>query len=281
MLEKLMRKESKGFTLVEMAIVLVIIGIILAAVMKGRDLISSGEETRQEQSYFQKWLTITNDYYKATKRPLGDGTKYGGYLDTSDGYSDTLYAWNSDARDGVFNATNTVGMDPCMLIKSNLNDLPSTGTYKCPEDLNPFETMLDTEFSGKIRTYVAWLNYTLTLQDSQGRNGGTNNEMRRKNVLAFINVPIAYAKRLDSTIDGTVDGAAGKCLNITGDDGTPITVNEDILKNGADSADISTATLTTSGNAGDTDPITCTPTDWETGSEDRDVLYTVGIVLDY
>jgi prepilin-type N-terminal cleavage/methylation domain-containing protein len=277
MLNRLVHQKEKGFTLVEMAIVLVIIGIILAAVMKGRDLISSGEETRQEQSFFQKWLTITNDYYKATKRPLGDGKKYGGFETTSDGYSDTLYAWNSAARDMVFNATNTVGMDPCMLVKSNLNDL-STGTNTCPESLNPFQTMLDTEFSGKVRTYVAWLNYTLTLDDATG--SGT--ELRRKNVLAFINVPIAYAKRLDSTIDGTVDGAAGKCLNLTGTDGTPITVDSNILNNGLDWTDISSTNyVTTSGGGESSDAQTCTPADWATDAGNRDVLYTVGIVLDY
>jgi hypothetical protein len=183
----------------------------------------------------------------------------------------------------VFNATNTVGMDPCMLVKSNLNDLSVSGNNnKCPEALNPFQTMLDTEFSGKVRTYVAWLNYIIRLPDAQGRNGGTNHEMRRKNVLAFINVPIAYAKRLDSTIDGTVDGATGKCLNLTGTNGSPITVDENILDNGLDWGSITSASqVTTSGGGKSSDAKTCQPIDWATDALNRDVLYTVGIVLDY
>ncbi|NNG01461.1 MAG: prepilin-type N-terminal cleavage/methylation domain-containing protein, partial [Desulfobacteraceae bacterium] len=34
-----MLRENKGFTLVEMAIVLILIGIIIGAVVKGKDLV--------------------------------------------------------------------------------------------------------------------------------------------------------------------------------------------------------------------------------------------------
>ncbi|OQX60204.1 MAG: hypothetical protein B5M56_11265 [Desulfococcus sp. 4484_241] len=39
-------RNNRGFTLIEMAIVLIIIGIILGAVVKGKDLIRSGEQKK-------------------------------------------------------------------------------------------------------------------------------------------------------------------------------------------------------------------------------------------
>ena len=39
-------RNSKGFTLVELAIVLVIIGIILGAVLKGQELVNSAKAKR-------------------------------------------------------------------------------------------------------------------------------------------------------------------------------------------------------------------------------------------
>ncbi|PIX86479.1 MAG: prepilin-type cleavage/methylation domain-containing protein, partial [Nitrospirae bacterium CG_4_10_14_3_um_filter_53_41] len=41
-----MVKNNKGFTLVELAIVLVIIGIILGAVLKGQELITNAKTKR-------------------------------------------------------------------------------------------------------------------------------------------------------------------------------------------------------------------------------------------
>ena len=38
--------NNKGFTLIEMAIVLIIIGIIIGAVVKGKDLVRSAEQKR-------------------------------------------------------------------------------------------------------------------------------------------------------------------------------------------------------------------------------------------
>lgn len=41
-----MKRRVKGFTLVELAIVLVIIGIILGAILKGQDLIAQSRAKR-------------------------------------------------------------------------------------------------------------------------------------------------------------------------------------------------------------------------------------------
>lgn len=71
-------KSNKGFTLVEMAIVLVIIGIILGAVIKGQDLIAGAKEKKFKSevdqlatayySYFDKYSRVPGDDNTAVAR---------------------------------------------------------------------------------------------------------------------------------------------------------------------------------------------------------------------
>lgn len=62
-------KGNKGFTLVEMAIVLVIIGIILGAVVKGNDLITSAKQKSVMQIPTKWEIPIWNYYDKKGKFP--------------------------------------------------------------------------------------------------------------------------------------------------------------------------------------------------------------------
>ena len=64
--------NEKGFTLIEMAIVLIIIGIIIGAVVKGKDVIKSAEQKRLYNSFIREWQTAYNNYYDRTGWILGD-----------------------------------------------------------------------------------------------------------------------------------------------------------------------------------------------------------------
>jgi len=64
--------NSKGFTLIVMAIVLIIIGIIIGAVVKGKDLASSAEQKRLYSKFLNSWEVAYNAYYDRTGRILGD-----------------------------------------------------------------------------------------------------------------------------------------------------------------------------------------------------------------
>ncbi|CAH2032367.1 type II secretion system protein [Trichlorobacter ammonificans] len=64
-------KGNKGFTLVEMAIVLVIIGVILGAVIKGQDLIAGAKE-KKFKSEIDQLATAYYTYFDKYSRVPGD-----------------------------------------------------------------------------------------------------------------------------------------------------------------------------------------------------------------
>ena len=64
--------NNKGFTLIEMAIVLIIIGIIIGAVVKGKDVIRSAEQKKIYTKLLNAWELSYNSYYDRTGWILGD-----------------------------------------------------------------------------------------------------------------------------------------------------------------------------------------------------------------
>jgi len=77
-----MIKNEKGFTLVELAIVLVIIGIIIGAVLKGQDLIESARH-KQIVNELKKWELATWAYLDMYARFPGDSERSGVIADTT------------------------------------------------------------------------------------------------------------------------------------------------------------------------------------------------------
>jgi prepilin-type N-terminal cleavage/methylation domain-containing protein len=69
-------RNNKGFTLVEMAIVLVIIGIILGAVVKGQDLIVNAK-AKQLATTVRQWQSLAYAYMDRTGRLPGDAGRDG------------------------------------------------------------------------------------------------------------------------------------------------------------------------------------------------------------
>jgi len=66
------RQSQQGFTLVEMAVVLVIIGVILSAVMIGRDVQRNSEYVKIRQTFINQWAVAYNAYWQRTGGPVGD-----------------------------------------------------------------------------------------------------------------------------------------------------------------------------------------------------------------
>ena len=64
--------RQSGFTLVEMAIVLVIIGLILGAVSIGKDLQRDAEYAKVKQKFVDQWVTAYNTHYQRAGVVVGD-----------------------------------------------------------------------------------------------------------------------------------------------------------------------------------------------------------------
>jgi len=113
--------KSKGFTLVELAIVLVIIGIILGAILKGQELIKNAKMKRLYNQYRELAAAIYTYYDKYGKFPgddnlastRWDGASNGngnGWIDgtrfcNADGDTESCWAWDHLRRAGIISGS--------------------------------------------------------------------------------------------------------------------------------------------------------------------------------
>jgi prepilin-type N-terminal cleavage/methylation domain-containing protein len=199
-------KQSRGFTLVEMAIVLVIIGIILAGVMKGRDIIRGAQLKQFSQGYGQKWVTIATAYFDKTGQHLCDGAVNGGGAAlSSDGLMDGVQLGGvgvaTATQNTVLGVLKAVGVDPCALIKSDLENL--TVANNCAKNLNPFERTVDGEFSGRVNVGLAVNAFTVTM----------NGIASKRNCVVLVDLPLDIAIGMDTVIDGQARGDNGAVVN--------------------------------------------------------------------
>lgn len=189
-------KSTSGFTLIEMAIVLVIIGIIIGAVMKGRDLIKSAQIKNAYETFFAGHYKIIGSYYDKTGKILADGTINGGTGANPDGWMDNI-ALNSGARrSNLINTLNSVGIDICSLVKSNL-----TAGECGPNSINIGQISLDGEFARQ----TVWIGYYY------GNFSGRN-----RNYLRIQGIPTDFAISLDRMIDGVANCASGSFVAVPG-----------------------------------------------------------------
>lgn len=262
--------KQAGFTLVELSIVLFIIGIIMASVMKGQDIIASARATKVQQGYFLKWLEIVNGYHEITGKILCDGVENGGptgpYAGPEDGFMDGITYDNdySDSRRStLFIRLRQTGIDPCTMINGNLFDLDVTNPSVCENDLNIYEYMLNSENTGKQQVTLGLTNLNIDLDDND-----TTSPVFHRNIIIFLNVPLDYAIRLDKTLDGYADGEHGKCVNMSGN----------VIGRPEDNP------YTTLGNAGLSNGNNRTSHPWpgpDSDSSSIDNLFALGIMLDY
>lgn len=202
------RKQGKlsGFTLVEMAIVLVIIGIILAGVMKGRDIVRSSQVKQFAQGFASKWVTIAQTYYDKSGQMLTDGLVNGGTVTLTDGRMDGILGGDTAAGNAVLLYLKTLGIDPCTIIKTDVFDgdtIAAATSGGCPNNMNPFTRTADGEITGKVSVSVGFASFTVTQSGLASV----------RNAIYLVDVPLDVAMALDTVIDGNARGEGGVVIN--------------------------------------------------------------------
>ncbi len=186
--------EKAGFTLIEMAIVLVIIGLIIGAVMKGRDLIKSAQIKNAYETFFAAHYKLIGSYYDRTGRILGDGWINGG-SGRPNGTMDNVYLGSAGNRRRIVRALRNAGIDMCSLVKSNIT------SNECGRNgINIGQIALNGEYTRS----TVWVGYYY----------GTFNG-RVKNYLRIQNIPTDFAIALDKMIDGVSNCQSGSFVAIS------------------------------------------------------------------
>lgn len=176
-----MRKSSlrneKGFTLIEMAIVLVIIGLILGAVIKGKDVMNSAKQKKFYTNFVKTWELATASYYDRTGNLLGDSTVNGGTAATKDGIFDNLAGNAFGAVDTTLKA---VGLEVPVSNTANSGQYTYTGTYSGSQTVT-------------LYLYNLYSHY----------------DLRSRNALYLTNMPTDLAIALDTIVDGEANAQTG------------------------------------------------------------------------
>ncbi len=178
-----MRKSNRGFTLVELAIVLIIIGLILGMVFKGRQLIDSAK-VKHLVAQYNKIQAAVNTFYERYGFYPGDGCNSPAPNSVSD---------CGNTKNGVLNTDNEKAAFWHLLI--NVTHILSAGDRKSsigvPWQISSY---------GNVR----------------GRNGNYLYFSQQENSFNAASVPVKYICVMDQMVD---DGEAtsGDILFVTGD----------------------------------------------------------------
>jgi prepilin-type N-terminal cleavage/methylation domain-containing protein len=105
-------RQPKGFTLVEIAIVLVIIGLLLGGILKAAELITSARVrqliTRQEgiktafYAFEERFRAIPGDYAQATINIRGGTQNGNGRIESTTVPNESILAWEHLSQAGFF-----------------------------------------------------------------------------------------------------------------------------------------------------------------------------------
>ncbi|MDH5302070.1 MAG: prepilin-type N-terminal cleavage/methylation domain-containing protein [Gammaproteobacteria bacterium] len=181
------KSNQSGFTLIELAVVLVIIGIILGAVLKGQELINSSK-VKKVQSDIHSMETMMLNYYDRKGRWPGDCN-----LDGNVGF--TL------PNNSVATALNAVATDPSAI--------------SC-EATSPVENQ-DTAFADLRAAGVAPRSTTNASLGKHVLDGAYNIGYTRDtatgataNAIVAYGIPSWMAKMIDVATDGAENGKSGR-----------------------------------------------------------------------
>ncbi len=192
-----------AFTIMELGIVLLIIGALLAAIMVGRDVVRNAQIKRFHQQFVMKWVGIASSYYDRTGNLFADGGPHGGQGAFAVGSMDGVIAFNSPNAMKILRGA---GLDPCTLVKSNTANAPRF-LFDPPDECNgraASQYRISGEYSGEqvVSIYFVTANFA------------TRKGTSLRHALILNHVPTDVAIALDTAIDGVPDGRDGNVLSM-------------------------------------------------------------------
>jgi len=237
---KIRKKKRSGFTLIELSIVLIIIGLLLAAIMKGKDLIKNAEIKKFYNNFIKQWEIIYTSYYDRTGKVLGaplvikdNNGKYFEYNDFIGGdMADSNYdIVIRDPRRLRMIYPNEVRTDNGWMA----NQIIAAG-LKTPEIVRGYPNIYDLSASelGKTTVIITFgsdpatedqlviSKYATSVSGNSAKNDGNvvtssasdltlnGQGSSRGNLMFIINLPFDVAAQIDKIIDGVADGKKGR-----------------------------------------------------------------------
>jgi prepilin-type N-terminal cleavage/methylation domain-containing protein len=262
----------KGFSLIEIGIVMVVIGLIIAAVMKGKDVIRGAENKEVTKTFMDKWVNVADTFYDKTGYNLTADGNTSLMMTVADGYVDT------NCTNVIDEAAERGGVDVRKIVKAGGND-------------NICTRLVTGEFTSEALIGVGFASAYVKTDDDRYVD---NADVVARNLVVFGNVPADIVHAFEKLYDTKVDGRRGKVVAL--DEYTSVQPNDRILKttNGKSMIDVSTtlanggqaftATTTDTGvttNSATTleldNPIQTIPVD----SADSLKLYTIAVILEH
>jgi prepilin-type N-terminal cleavage/methylation domain-containing protein len=216
------KSHQSGFTLVELAIVLAVIGLIIGAVAIGKDVQRNAEYTKIKNKFVDQWEQAYNQYYQRTGVVLGDsqtqpqlmvnGANYGTATVNSGGDMTKVTSPGPICRDAVPATASLGGSSLTGTLEKTMRDLfLRVGVRMPPGRAEGYEdryVYLDTNGNPQeIQVCFTW-------QPPETASGSGN-------VMIISGLTPDLARMLDQMIDGKPDAQEGRFRMLGVANGTP------------------------------------------------------------